>query len=647
MSTPTSIHHGLSVLSYADASQRLAHPLDEYVRILGERTRRPVFNVFNDALTGVGYPETRAGHWGIDYLCDIGTPVKAMYGGVVTEIYTASNGSEVVTIESYTNSGQANRLGFQLRYGHLSHFHSDIGVDVPVKKGQVIGWSGITGTWIPHLHVDLRAFDSKGVTVNEHCPPLIPNPKRHTVTQVASRIFGYMNFACFLPADDDDIPTITQTLLNRGTGELLNVRTAYPFVPEPVSLPGFVPVYTSLPKRYNGRVSPLHSGWLSHSRIGCYAILGETQIGTYKFYQIQWQDHQKAWVPYKRKHAPFHRDIEAVQVEDASTPPLPSQAEVHTKQGSVKVYPYPSFDYIPNSHLGIPSTLGPLTVDQGYVIKGTHLDRTSAWPGITDSVVEQARRRWWQIDYDGQLGWVRSDKVNEAGPTSRIGLTWPPAPSHLQAEIRGRAVQVSWVPDPALAAAPSPLQASGYRVWRWVEDAHAGLKIAAVENVESARANDSLQQVEWTDAVPDPRRDRFYYQVATRIGDTVGPATALVSASTAPTQSVVVQPPGTPPGTPDPDPPVDTTAPPTAVPVTLESTQGSSLAVKAVPGGTATVSGFTLRQDSARDAVGYFHARVGRARQEWLRLRQAGTGAGAAGGASGQATTHTCTAGCR
>ena len=210
-------------------------------------------------------------------------------------------------------------------------------------------------------------------------------------------------------------------------------------------------------------------------------------------------------------------------------------------------------------------------------------------------------------------------------------------PGDLQAEIRGSAVQVSWVPDPALADAPAHLQASGYRVWRMEEDRYGELQLTATQDVESAHANDSGQRVEWTDAVPDPRPDWFYYQVATRIGDTVGPATALVSASTAPTQSVVVQPPGTPPGTPDPDPPVDTTAPPMAVPVTLESTQGSSLALKMVPGGTTTVSGFTLRRGQARDAVNYFHARVGRVRQEWLRLRQAGTGAA---GASGQATPY-------
>ncbi|MCY3661132.1 MAG: M23 family metallopeptidase, partial [Caldilineaceae bacterium] len=572
-----------------------------------------------------------------------------MYGGVVIHARTNTDGYKLVTIRSWTkwNAMAAGRLGFEIFYGHLDSYSVAAG-DI-VKKGQVIGLSGTTGTWTPHLHVGLRAFNENGVVPKPHEDvPAEKNLTEHwLITAAAERIRGRMNFACFLPADNDDVPAITQELLTPGASlipgappnpekrNLLSIRTALPFFPEPVRLPRFVPVYTSLPKRYNGRVSPSPPDWLPHSKIGCYVILGEQDNKNgYKFYWIQWKDNQQAWVPYKRKHFPFLQDIEAVQVEEASTPALPSQAVVHIRQGAVEVYPYPYIPYNPNSHLGVlhPDALGQLRAHRGYVITGTHLDRASAWPGVSDSVVIEARRRWWRIDYNGRPGWVRSDKVNEAGPTSRIARAWPPAPGDLQAEIRGRAVQVSWVPDPALADAPAHLQAAGYRVWRMEEDSHGKLQLTATQDVESAHANDSGQRVEWTDAVPDPRPDWFYYQVATRIGATVGPATALVSASTAPRQSVEVLPPGTPtpmpPGTPTPTPPdapVDTTAPPTAVPVTLESTQGSR-ALKMVPGGTTTVSGFTLRQGQARDAVNYFHARVGRARQEWLRLRQAVTG---------------------
>ena len=70
MSAPTSIHHGLSVLSDADASQRLAHPLAannvQLYRVFGVAWPRfygdrQVFNVFNDATTLLGYAGQPAG----------------------------------------------------------------------------------------------------------------------------------------------------------------------------------------------------------------------------------------------------------------------------------------------------------------------------------------------------------------------------------------------------------------------------------------------------------------------------------------------------------------------------------------------------------------------------------------------------------
>ena len=134
MSTPTSIHHGLSVLTGADASQRLAHPLaatvEAYYLHSPNQTfngPRRVFNVFNDALTRIGYRDSDrldhpAGHPGIDYLCATGQEVKAMFGGVVSEIGDSSLLStpppieyKNVTIRSWTNwdPSRGTRLGFQ------------------------------------------------------------------------------------------------------------------------------------------------------------------------------------------------------------------------------------------------------------------------------------------------------------------------------------------------------------------------------------------------------------------------------------------------------------------------------------------------------------------------------------------------------
>ena len=251
------------------------------------------------------------------------------------------------------------------------------------------------------------------------------------------------------------------------------------------------------------------SDWLPHSKIVCYVTLGEDTMSNYKFYRIQWKDNQQAWVPYKRKHDPFLRDIEAVQIKDAATSPLPSQAVVSTTQSSNQVYPYPSFGYDPNNYMDIPTItpLGQLRANRGYVITGTHVDQASRWLGVDDPVVIQARRCWWQIDFGSKLGWVRSDQVNECGPTSRIGRTWSPVPSNLQAEIRGHEVKVSWVPDAALADAPAHLRAAYYRVWQMEADRFGKLEPTAVQEVRSPNANDSCRRIVWTGAVPDPRPD--------------------------------------------------------------------------------------------------------------------------------------------
>ena len=402
MSTPTSIHHGLSVLSDADASQRLAHPLDDHVWILGVLQLRSVSNFFNDASTGRFYGD-KTGHPGIDYLCDIGNDVKAMYGGIVTDASTDSGGSKNVRIESWTkwNSTAAGRLGFRSTYAHLDSF--SVAAGNVVKKGQVIGRSGNTGADnFPHLHVEFQAFASNGQVTGEYCPPKAAQKDTSVYPKVtvAQRIRGGMNFACFLPADNNDVPDITQALLNRGTGKLLSVRVGYPYLSASLPLLGFVPVYTTEPMRYDGIVSTPHSDWLPNSQIGCYAIQGEKVIAshnlrrTYKLYRIQWKDGQEALVPHIRKHKEFSGDVETVHVEAASTPALPSQAVVHTEQSALYVSSSPFQYKLPNWGLPAPNSLGALTADQGYVITGTHVDRASAWPGVTDSVVEQARRRW-------------------------------------------------------------------------------------------------------------------------------------------------------------------------------------------------------------------------------------------------------------
>ena len=107
---------------------------------------------------------------------------------------------------------------------------------------------------------------------------------------------------------------------------------------------------------------------------------GKTNNNGYKLYRIQWQDHQEAWVPYKCKHWWFADDSEPVQIEDASTPPLPSRAVVNIRRGAVEVYSSPSVNHDPNGYAGLPAikSLGHLRVNHGYDLTGTLVDQASA-----------------------------------------------------------------------------------------------------------------------------------------------------------------------------------------------------------------------------------------------------------------------------
>ena len=665
MSTPTSIHHGLSVLSDADPSQRLAHPLADEVRLYRtfgvagdqERGDRQVFNVFNDATTVLGY-EHEAGHSGIDYLCTSGHDVRAMYGGIVTGAGRI-DGNRYVAIQSWTkwNPDQKGRLGFEITYAHLE-FNAVAAGDI-VKKGQVIGRTGRSGTWTPHLHVTVRPVDGDGMVTRENVPdthpspvlPFVPFVEGRVITPVAQRIRGGMNFACFLPADNDDVPAITQDLLdeaarsNQGKRELLSVRTAFPWVPEPTDRPGFVPAYASLQQNYIGFLSPTHSDWLPHSKIGCYVILEEkTNRLRSKFYRIQRKDDQEAWVPYKR-HKYWFFNIEAVQVEEASTPALPSKAVVHIDRSTSAVAVVSSpFQYRQVPASKSPNYLDTLPVNRGYDITGTYVDPVARWVRGDDPVGTQARLRWWQIEFFRQPGWVRSDEVNEAGPTGRITRAWPHAPLGLQAQIQGNAVTVSWQPDPALEDAPSHLQADGYRVWRMVEDNYGILREQAVEDVQSPDANDSLRRIVWKDTAPTPRPDLVYYRVATLMrGGLAGPATPLASPSAAPTRPIMMQPPGGPnqPGTPGVNPPA-----PVAVETVFvfpKDTLPANLSAVAVPGNMLVLRRLPLGKEHTLKADGYFKARVGNDNtlQEWLRLQLARAAAGGAEGASGASAQGT------
>ena len=94
------------------------------------------------------------GHPGIDYKCNIGTPIKACNDGIVLYAgYDNTNGNLV----QIWNKEE----GYKTLYGHNSVLKVKQG-DV-IKKGDIISLSGNTGAGTgPHLHLGLKPTDKLG-----------------------------------------------------------------------------------------------------------------------------------------------------------------------------------------------------------------------------------------------------------------------------------------------------------------------------------------------------------------------------------------------------------------------------------------------------------------------------------------------------
>lgn len=86
-------------------------------------------------------------HEGMDFACDVGTPVYATGDGTVTSAKWNSGYGNVIEI----NHG----FGYTTRYAHLSGFKTSAGQTV--KRGDLIGYAGNTGKSTgPHLHYEVR-----------------------------------------------------------------------------------------------------------------------------------------------------------------------------------------------------------------------------------------------------------------------------------------------------------------------------------------------------------------------------------------------------------------------------------------------------------------------------------------------------------
>lgn len=94
------------------------------------------------------HPITRRSrkHTGVDIAARYGTPIYAIYDGVITRASRYAGYGKCVDI--------SHKNGYASRYAHLSRFVVRHGVRV--KKGQLIGFSGSSGMVTgPHLHLEL------------------------------------------------------------------------------------------------------------------------------------------------------------------------------------------------------------------------------------------------------------------------------------------------------------------------------------------------------------------------------------------------------------------------------------------------------------------------------------------------------------
>lgn len=108
-------------------------------------------------------------HNGVDYAADVGVPVMATAGGVVTHRGWRGSYGNLVEIR-HSN-------GFVTRYAHLSGFGSGVAAGARVRQGQTIGYVGMTGLATgPHLHYELRRNGRVEDPLDIRTPPGDPIP---------------------------------------------------------------------------------------------------------------------------------------------------------------------------------------------------------------------------------------------------------------------------------------------------------------------------------------------------------------------------------------------------------------------------------------------------------------------------------------
>ena len=102
---------------------------------------------------------TRRMHSGVDFLTPRGTPIYATGDGEISFVGSKSGYGNVVEVDHPL-------AGRRTRYAHLSRAAAGVLAGTPVKRGQIIAYSGNTGlSTAPHLHYEVRRL-SDGQALN-------------------------------------------------------------------------------------------------------------------------------------------------------------------------------------------------------------------------------------------------------------------------------------------------------------------------------------------------------------------------------------------------------------------------------------------------------------------------------------------------
>ena len=108
----------------------------------------------------------------IDFVCPVGTPIKAVASGIVIDVKVGSNkGGYSRHFEKYENFIEIRHDNDEYSYyGHIKKGGAVVKIGDKVKAGQIIGYSGRVG-WLanlanePHLHFMVGRYNYKTMKV--------------------------------------------------------------------------------------------------------------------------------------------------------------------------------------------------------------------------------------------------------------------------------------------------------------------------------------------------------------------------------------------------------------------------------------------------------------------------------------------------